>query len=724
MRRTRRTTLPALAEIARTAIAAPQLRDALQVLTEGARLTIGAHYAVLSETSGAQFRQSVRALSLSAEYARSRQGTVSVDRLNLHARVCEMNRPERLSEAQVRVHPARPPMRNWLAAPLVSRSGDNLGVIQLCDKLEGEFDEEDEAALVLLAQFASAAIKRDQAWREEAQALEALNSLRRSVQRELAARTRIESALRASEARFRMMADSAPVMIWMADTAKSCTWVNKAWLDFTGRTLEEELGFRWTESVHPEDLQTGRDIFTRHFEAREPFRIEYRLRRRDGQYRWVVDTPVPLFEGPDKSFSGYIGSCIDITEFKEAALDREQLLESERAARGEAERLGRMKDEFLATLSHELRTPLNAMLGWATLLRRIDPGSPDHTKGLETIERNARVQAQIINDLLDMSRIISGKVQLDVQLVNLPDVVSAAIDSIRPAVEAKRLTLRSTLDVKLSPIRADPHRLQQVLWNLLTNAVKFTPPGGRIDVVLERVSSHVEIAIEDTGIGIKPEFLSFAFDRFRQADSSTTRRHGGLGLGLSIVKHLVELHGGSVRVKSPGEGQGATFIVNLPLSVIRTDDWSREERPQPAGVDLLTVELPSLAGITALVVDDELDARVLVSSLIEERGGRAISASGALEALEILARERVDILVSDIGMPDMDGYELIQRVRALDASDVQRMPAIALTAYARADDRQRSLLAGYQMHLAKPVEARELVAGIASLLRLAALKMP
>jgi CheY-like chemotaxis protein len=257
-----------------------------------------------------------------------------------------------------------------------------------------------------------------------------------------------------------------------------------------------------------------------------------------------------------------------------------------------------------------------------------------------------------------------------------------------------------------------------VFWNLLTNAVKFTPSGGRIDVVMERVNSHVEVSVEDSGVGIKPEFLAFVFDRFRQADSSTTRRHGGLGLGLSIVKHLVELHGGSVRVKSPGEGLGATFVVALPISVLRTEEAPRPaERAAFSDVDVSTLELPDLAGVRAVVVDDQDDARVLICRLITEHGGHCTLAASAGEALEILKREDVNILISDIGMPDVDGYELIRQVRALDSAR-GKLPAIALTAYARADDRQRALLAGYQMHVAKPVEPRELIAGIASLLNL------
>ena len=544
------------------------------------------------------------------------------------------------------------------------------------------------------------------------------------IARDITQQKRAEESLRVSNERFRLMADSAPVLIWIADHTKARNWFNKGWLDFTGRSPEDQAGFGWTQIVHEDDLAQCLQVYGEGFDSRQPFRSEYRLRRADDQARWVIEQANPLFEGAGGSFSGYIGSCVDITESKQLQSDREETLKAERAARDEAERVGRLKDEFLATVSHELRTPLNAVVGWATLLRRLEPGSADHSRGLETIERNARVQGQIIADLLDMSRIISGKVQLDVQSTDLNDVINAALDAVKLSIEAKKLRLRVTLDGRAGRLRGDPGRLQQVFWNLLTNAVKFTPSGGRIDIVMERVNSHVEVSIDDSGIGIKPEFLAFVFDRFRQADSSTTRRHGGLGLGLSIVKHLVELHGGSVRVKSAGEGQGATFVVALPISVLRTEDSGRIERPAFSDVDISTIELPRLEGARALVVDDQADARILICRLIEEHGGRCTQAESSTQALTILAQEDVNILISDIGMPDFDGYELIRRIRAMHSSVIRNLPAIALTAYARADDRQRALLAGFQMHVSKPVEPRELIAGIASLLNLSASPAP
>jgi len=405
-------------------------------------------------------------------------------------------------------------------------------------------------------------------------------------------------------------------------------------------------------------------------------------------------------------------------QLKQVVAEREQLLRSERYARSEAERLGHMKDEFLATLSHELRTPLNAIQGWATLLRQREVTPEDRTRGLEAIDRNVRAQAQIVSDLLDMSRIISGKIHLEVQPISLHEVINNAIESVRASADAKKIRIRTLLDSSVGFVRGDPNRLQQILWNLLSNALKFTPVGGRVQVILERVNSHVELVVEDTGVGIAPEFLPFVFERFRQADAALTRRHGGLGIGLSIVKTLVELHGGSVRVKSAGQNQGASFAIALPVSHVTEQEVERSQRLPVLNDPLEAIELPRLDQTTLLIVDDEPDGRQLMVRILEGRGAKVTAVAGGAEALELLKSQEFDILVSDIGMPDLDGYELMRRVRLLDSSREGPIPAIAVTAYARAEDRQRSLLAGYQMHLAKPIEARELVAGIASLLHL------
>lgn len=401
--------------------------------------------------------------------------------------------------------------------------------------------------------------------------------------------------------------------------------------------------------------------------------------------------------------------------------EREQFLESERAARSEAERAGRMKDEFLATLSHELRTPLNSILGWTQVLRQGQALPEDAMKGLAIIERNARAQAQIIEDLLDMSSIISGKVRLDVQRVDLATVVNATIETVRPAAQAKGIRLQVVLDPLAGPVRGDPNRLQQILWNLLTNSVKFTPRDGRVSVTLARINSHLEIEVADSGEGIDPAFLPQVFDRFRQADATTTRRHGGLGLGLSIVKQLVELHGGTIAAKSAGRGAGSTFRVALPLMPANGETidghGAREYPKRSAEHTALPKSDPvDLAGLWVLVVDDESDSLALIRRILEECNAQVIAISSAAEALKALTRQTPDVIVSDIGMPDQDGYSLIQQVRAMDG-EVANVPAIALTAYARIEDRLKAIRAGFQLHLSKPVEPIELVSMIESLAR-------
>jgi signal transduction histidine kinase/ActR/RegA family two-component response regulator len=395
---------------------------------------------------------------------------------------------------------------------------------------------------------------------------------------------------------------------------------------------------------------------------------------------------------------------------KRAADERARLLEAERAAKTEVERVSLMKDEFLATLSHELRTPLNAILGWSDiLLDRVEEAS-DLRRGLETIARNARAQAQLIEDLLDMNRIVSGKIRLEVQRLDLVAVIEAALDSVRPSAEAKGIAVRTTLDTRGGQVFGDPGRLQQVIWNVLSNAVKFTPKGGKIDVLLQRVSSHVEITVSDTGSGISAEFLPHLFERFRQADASTTRAHGGLGLGLSIVKQLVELHGGTVSARSPGEHQGATIVITLPVRAVR----EAEERPFQTPVRKRAPAV-SLAGIRVLVVDDERDARELIRSVLSEAGAEVYLAASAKEGLVSILAHRPDLIVSDIGMPERDGYDFIREVRGLATAAGGKTPAVALTAFARSEDRTRAMLAGYQVHVAKPIEPRELVATVKSL---------
>jgi CheY-like chemotaxis protein/two-component sensor histidine kinase len=359
---------------------------------------------------------------------------------------------------------------------------------------------------------------------------------------------------------------------------------------------------------------------------------------------------------------------------------------------------------------------LNAILGWSQILRSRRREDEELQEGLAVIERNARVQTQLIEDLLDMSRIIAGKLRLDVQRVDVEDALKAAVASVRHSADAKDIRLQVVVDSLAGAVRGDPNRLQQCFWNLLSNAIKFTPKGGRVQVSLSRVNSHLEVCVADNGQGIKPEFLPHVFDRFRQADASTTRRHGGLGLGLSIVKHLVELHGGSVRAASAGEGQGATFCIELPVMVMHVPEAKTsadEARAAEEGKGY--IDHPSLEGITVLAVDDEADARSLLRRVLEECGARVLLAESAAEGLAIVLRARPDMIVSDIGMPGEDGYEFIRQVRKLKPEEGGRTPAAALTAFARAEDRTRALRAGYQTHVAKPVEPTELSAVVASL---------
>ena len=405
-----------------------------------------------------------------------------------------------------------------------------------------------------------------------------------------------------------------------------------------------------------------------------------------------------------------------------SAAERSQLLANERAARTEAERMGELKDEFLATLSHELRTPLSAILGWSQVLRRRPMERDELHKGLETIERNARMQTQLIEDLLDMSRITSGKIRLDIQPVEPVSFVEAAIQTVQPAADAKGIRIEKALDPIAGPVSGDPGRLQQVVWNLLSNAIKFTPREGKVQVVLARVNSHIELSVADTGMGIAQAFLGHVFERFRQADASTTRRYGGLGIGLSIAKHLVELHGGTVRVSSDGEGRGSTFTVHLPVAAVhRPQEGPPRVHPRAVGELAQDYRVADLEGVRVLVVDDEADARELVTRVLQDCGADVLCAASADEALAAVQRGGLHVLVSDIGMPDVDGYELLQRIRALDDAAVARIPAIALTAFARSEDRTRALRAGYLMHVSKPVEPSELVATVASVAKRAQL---
>jgi PAS domain S-box-containing protein len=487
-----------------------------------------------------------------------------------------------------------------------------------------------------------------------------------------------------------------------------------------GYTADEMIGTSIMRLIPPDRHEEEREILTRirrgeRFDHFETIRLA-----KDGRQLNVSITISPIKDSTGRVV-GASKVARDITERKRAEEEAEmanrerlRLLASEREARLQSERASRVKDEFLATLSHELRTPLNAVLGWAKILRLGKLQGEELQQGLDTIERNARIQAQLIEDLLDMSRIISGKVRLDVQMIDLPAVLNESIETLRATAKAKGVHLKALRHPFPVSISSDPNRLQQVFGNLLHNAIKFTPKDGKVHVRLERFESHVEVSFTDTGEGIAADFLPYVFERFQQGDASTTRRHGGLGLGLAIVKQLVELHGGNVRVKSGGIGQGATFTVHLPLRAVYADpDEERHtEVTLPGNQPLPEV---SLANVHVLVVDDELDARALVKRLLEMAGATVSMAASGSEAMERILARRPDVLVCDIGMPGEDGYSLIRRLRFLEEGQASALPAVAVSAYARSEDRTKAIRSGFQNHLAKPVEPTELVAVVRSL---------
>ena len=490
-----------------------------------------------------------------------------------------------------------------------------------------------------------------------------------------------------------------------------------------GYTADEMIGTSIMRLIPADRHAEEREILARIRRSERVDHFETVRLAKDGRELSVSVTVSPI-KDPTGHVIGASKVARDITERRnaESALkrameeaeranhERLQLLDSERDARSRAELASRMKDEFLATLSHELRTPLNAVLGWTHVLQTDKLQDDELKQGLDAIERNARVQAQIIEDLLDMSRIISGKVRLDLAQIDLPAVLNDSIDTVRAAAEAKGVHLQALVDPRVGPIPGDADRLRQVFCNLLNNAVKFTPTGGQARVLLERVKSHIEVSVIDTGEGIAPEFLPYVFDRFQQGDASTTRRHGGLGLGLAIVKQLVELHGGTVHVRSDGIDKGTTFTVHLPFLALyfEPDKESRHSRTAPRENHPLSEVY--LADVHVLVVDDEVDARELVKRLLEMAGATVSVASSASEAIERILAARPDVLVCDIGMPGEDGYSLIRRLRVHEESQTNALPAVALTAYARSEDRTKAIRAGFQNHLSKPVEPAELLA--------------
>ena len=543
------------------------------------------------------------------------------------------------------------------------------------------------------------------------------------VTRDLTQRRHHEEALRQSEERFRLLVEGvADYAIFMLDVnGKVATW-NVGAQRIKGYAAPEIIGQHFS-IFYPQDARdSGWPDHELQVAAEQGRFVDegWRLRQ-DGTMLWANVTITALRDEAGR-LMGFAKLTRDLTQAKRveaielASQQREEILEAERNARMAAQHATRVKDEFLATLSHELRTPLSAILGWTQILLRKGSEIPphEHHRAIEVIDRNARAQVQLIDDLLDLSRIMTGKIRLDLRQLSLSEVVAAAIESARPSADAKGIRLQGLLDPTQTTVNADGARLQQLVWNLLTNAIKFTPRGGQVQVVVQRVNSHIELSVSDTGIGIPASFLARVFDRFSQKDSSTTRSFGGLGLGLAIAKQLAELHGGTIRVSSPGEGQGATFFVDLPLSIVQIEEEAARVHPTSQGAASELAELPRLDGVHAFIVDDEPDARELLQRVFQDQGAQVTAFSSAQALLDALRTTRPTVIVSDIGMPKMDGYQMMRSLRALEARD-DRVPALALTAFARSEDRKRSLVAGYQAHLAKPFDVAELVLVVANL---------
>ncbi|WP_179228498.1 PAS domain-containing hybrid sensor histidine kinase/response regulator [Leptolyngbya ohadii] len=592
--------------------------------------------------------------------------------------------------------------------------------------------------------------------------------------KDISDRKRSEAALQESETRFRRMTDILPQIMWTADPDGTIDYYNQQWEDFTGTSRVGTSEWEWRQILHPDDVLPTIAHWTQSIRTGALYDFEHRVRRKDGEYRWHLTRAVP-YRNEQGQIIKWFGMAIDIHDQKLAMAERERyaeqvqrILRREQAARTEAENANRVKDEFLAVLSHELRSPLNPILGWTKLLQTGRLDAQKTADALATIERNAKLQTQLIEDLLDISRVMRGKLTLIRQPTNLLSVISSAVDTVQLALEAKRIQLELNLDPQAELVNGDPGRLQQVLWNLLSNAVKFTPEGGRVWVRLERVggergsrgageqgncesaetincpsSSHpptssmrsnskesiypaipafsqcAQITITDTGRGISSQFLPHLFEYFRQEDGSTTRQFGGLGLGLAIARQIVELHGGTISAYSAGEGQGATFTVRLPL--VRSGEEAGKPGSGRAGESSDSSPIPPsthlsthpLAGLQILVVDDDPDTRELLNFLLETNGARVTTANSAIEALRSLKRNAPDLLLSDIGMPDQDGYGLMRSIRA--AYPDRAIPAIALTAYAADYDRQKALQVGFRQHISKPINPDTLLQSILEL---------
>ncbi|MEQ8963229.1 MAG: ATP-binding protein, partial [Coleofasciculus sp. C2-GNP5-27] len=522
--------------------------------------------------------------------------------------------------------------------------------------------------------------------------------------RDVTERQQTQAELYRRQQEFQALVENSPDIISRIDQQLRHVYVNPAIEAVTGLSPQAFLGKTHRELGIPEPISTHWQTTLREIFATGQEQItEFDFLTPDNTTRYYQARIVPEL-AEDGSVESVLGIARDITDIKFAEAERNQLLVQAQEARAEAEAASRTKDEFLAIVSHELRSPLNAILGWAKLLRIRQLDEQKTNRALETIERNAQAQAQLIDDLLDISRIIRGNIRLNICPTNLVSVIEAALDTVRPTATDKQIQMDSRLDA-VAWVSGDANRLQQVIWNLLSNAVKFTPAGGRVEIYLEPVDHFAQIRVKDTGKGIRPEFLPHIFESFRQADSTTARKQTGLGLGLAIAQNLVQLQGGTIHAESPGEGQGATFIINLPL----LDDDDKKITADDGNNSSLTFDASILSRIRVLVVDDDADAREFLIAILEQYGVMATATASATEALEWLQQMNYDLLLSDIGMPGENGYSLMRRIRALPSAQGGQIPAVAVTASAREEDRIEALSAGFQMHISKPIEPRQLL---------------
>ena len=514
--------------------------------------------------------------------------------------------------------------------------------------------------------------------------------------------------------------DAVADFLWSCQQDGDVVFVNDRMLSYLGLTLEEINSVPFSQYVEPEDLAELRSHFEKATVEGQKFSWPVRLRKNSGDYRWFQCRAVPI-KDKQGAIVRWLGTSTDIHEQYTAGLERENALQREKEARIEAESVSQMKDEFLATISHELRTPLNAVFGWLQILKDPETTPAEYQEGLAIIDRNVHAQGQLVNDLLDMSGMVKGKVRMNLQPLDFSQVVKMAVESALPTAVTKDIVLSQTLEEHVGLVRGDEARLQQIVWNLLSNAIKFTPKGGRVDVKLARFDASVEVSVTDSGEGIHPNFLAHVFERFRQADAAVSRAHGGLGLGLAITRQLVELHGGSIHAESKGVGRGATFRVILP-SVQAAENVPMEKPKSTTQI----ISLPTgrnatrLKNSRLLIIDDDAETRSILRQILEGNEAVVQTASGAVEALEMLADhsvEPVQAIICDLSMPVVSGYEFITRLRNSPDERLQKLPALALTSFARVEDREHALQAGFNFYVSKPVEPRQIVSAVANLLQ-------